>query len=380
MHPLDPRSITFIGGLLSLVLAFVLVFLRRSYPPSIGGLREWAAGPVMCAGAAMLFSVRGPAPPGWTLLATNLLLSTGVLFLYIGSMRFHGRRDSMWPWAVPMLALAAVVACFVWIWPNFRARVLAGNTLMAVIVVTHAVFLLRHGLKCFSRYFAVTALLVLAVLLVLRCVSALAHGASAQSAADLNVVQVWYTAGFSLCMVMFCIGAILMATDGLRAELERLATRDSLTAALNRGAILQACKDELHRFARGGRSFSLMMLDLDHFKQINDHHGHLVGDQVLADFAQRTRQLLRPHDRLGRYGGEEFLILLPETALDSANLVAERIRADVSCVPGLPQCTVSIGLTTSRNAADTLDAMLARADAALYRAKDKGRHQAESAE
>jgi diguanylate cyclase (GGDEF)-like protein len=379
MQSLDPRSITFIGGLLSLVLAFVLAFLRRSYPPSIGGLREWAAGPALCAGAAMLFSLRGPTTPGWSLLSTNLLLTSGVLFLYIGSMRFHGRRDRMWPWAVPVLALAVTVACSIWVWPNFGARVLASNALMALIVTAHAVFLLRHGIRRFSRYFAVAALLAHAALLLLRCASVLLQG-SAQSVADRTFLQVWYTAGFSLCMVMFCIGAILMAADGLRAELERLATRDSLTGVLNRRAILQACKDELHRFVRGGRSFSLMMLDLDHFKQVNDRHGHLVGDQVLADFAQRTRQLLRPHDRLGRYGGEEFLILLPETALDSANLVAERIRADVSQAPGLPQCTVSIGLTTSRNAADTLDAMLARADAALYRAKDKGRHQAESAE
>ena len=250
---------------------------------------------------------------------------------------------------------------------------------MALITIAHMVFLLRHGLRSFSRHFAVAALALLAVLLLARVATSALYGTS-QSVADRTVLQVWYTAGFTLCMVMFCIGAILMAADGLRAELERLATRDALTGALNRRAILEACKEELHRFVRGGRSFSLMMLDLDHFKQVNDHYGHLTGDQVLTDFASRMRGLLRPHDRLGRYGGEEFLILLPETALDTAQVVAERIRSHVTDVPDLPRCTVSIGLTTSRNAADTLDAMLARADAALYRAKDKGRHQSESVE
>ncbi len=379
MHSLDPRSITFVSGLLGLVLALVLVVLRRGYPPSVRGLPEWAAGPVLCAGAALLFSLRGAVPMAWTVLATNLLLSTGVLALYWGTLRFHGRHDSMLPWAVPLAVQAAAIACFTWAWPNFAARVLVTNALLVVIVGAHAAFLLRHGLCSFSRYFAVTALVAQLALLLVRGATAVLHG-PAQSLADRTVVQVWYTAGFALCMAMFCLGAILMAADGLRAELERLATRDALTNALNRRAILEACKEELHRFVRGGRSFSLMMLDLDHFKQVNDHHGHLTGDHVLADFAARTRGLLRPHDRLGRYGGEEFLILLPETALDTAQLVAERIRNNMTEVPDLPRCTVSIGLTTSRNAADTLDAMLARADAALYRAKDKGRHQSESAE
>ena len=90
-----------------------------------------------------------------------------------------------------------------------------------------------------------------------------------------------------------------MAADRLRSELERLATRDSLTGALARGALLKACQDELSRIARGGPGHSgmaLMMVDLDHFKQVNDRHGHLVGDRVLSDFAERVHALLRPHD------------------------------------------------------------------------------------
>lgn len=119
--------------------------------------------------------------------------------------------------------------------------------------------------------------------------------------------------------------------------------------------------------------FSLMMIDLDHFKAVNDTHGHQHGDRVLVHFVECTRAALRRADRFGRYGGEEFLVLLPNTTTDAALPVAERIRAALSTGHVL-DCTASIGLTHWHGPEDTLDAMLGRADAALYRAKAQGRN------
>ena len=172
---------------------------------------------------------------------------------------------------------------------------------------------------------------------------------------------------------MMSVGTLLMATDRVRTEFEHMATHDGLTGTLNRRAIIQCAEDELDRSLRYQQAFSLMMLDLDHFKAVNDTHGHQHGDRVLVQFAECTRTALRRADRLGRYGGEEFLVLLPNTAADMALPVAERIHEALASGQSL-DCTVSIGVTTWQGAGDSLDAMLGRADAALYRAKAEGRN------
>lgn len=123
---------------------------------------------------------------------------------------------------------------------------------------------------------------------------------------------------------------------------------------------------------------SLLLMDLDHFKAINDSYGHQSGDKALMEFVSRVRTLLRRSDQLGRFGGEEF-VLLPETTLDVALLVAERIRTMIDQSTTEPHYTVSIGVTTNQLANDNLDTLLARADSALYRAKDQGRNRVAAA-
>jgi diguanylate cyclase (GGDEF)-like protein len=120
---------------------------------------------------------------------------------------------------------------------------------------------------------------------------------------------------------------------------------------------------------------ALLMLDLDHFKTINDTYGHMTGDQVLISFVARVRDQLRRPDQLGRFGGEEFILLLPDTPPESALVVAERIRTAVArASDGLPAITVSIGVTSNRPDEADIDELLARADRALYMAKTGGRN------
>ncbi len=122
-------------------------------------------------------------------------------------------------------------------------------------------------------------------------------------------------------------------------------------------------------------------MDIDHFKRINDQHGHLVGDRVLAHFAQTVGQALRYTDYLGRFGGEEFVVLLPHTGMEAALAMAERVRQAVeqqSVIAGQPTCTASLGLASIEAGEATLDELLARADLALYRAKADGRNRVEA--
>ncbi|MBK8750758.1 MAG: diguanylate cyclase [Candidatus Competibacteraceae bacterium] len=168
----------------------------------------------------------------------------------------------------------------------------------------------------------------------------------------------------------------------LERELRRLATTDSLTELSNRRHFLAQMTQELVRFKRYARPVALLMFDLDHFKRVNDQHGHAAGDDVLRHFSAVARQMLRQVDLLGRLGGEEFAALLPGTDFDGAQQLAERLRRRVAESPvttagGVIRVTVSIGVTLFAMTDSAADAILGRADRALYRAKSQGRNRVE---
>lgn len=163
-------------------------------------------------------------------------------------------------------------------------------------------------------------------------------------------------------------------------EVQSLALTDPLTGLQNRRSLFELGKIEFSRALRLERPFSCMMLDLDHFKQINDNYGHQIGDQVLQEFASRCKKSIREIDLLGRYGGEELIVLLPDTNRDRAVQVAERLRSEIGEHPVRVSdrdihLTVSIGVATKDENTSNLEALIARADQAMYIAKHKGRNQ-----
>ena len=163
-------------------------------------------------------------------------------------------------------------------------------------------------------------------------------------------------------------------------QLKELARVDALTGLLNRRVILELADSEWARWRRYGGTFAVLLLDADDFKLVNDRHGHLVGDHVLQHLAMRLERGLRNVDAVGRYGGEEFMVLLPETGLDGAVVAAQKILRGIGQTPietdGLQlSLTVSIGATASREDDTTLDGLLQRADQALYAAKSRGKNQ-----
>jgi two-component system cell cycle response regulator len=166
-----------------------------------------------------------------------------------------------------------------------------------------------------------------------------------------------------------------------REELRFRANHDALTGVLSRAAILNLLDRELQRGARAGSSTGILMMDLDHFKMVNDTYGHVTGDAVLKEVAHRINQAVRSYDFMGRYGGEEFLAVLSECCPTDLRTIAERVR---SAVAGIPVCTaattlsvtISMGGVVASNLAPGVD-LLSAADAVLYQAKAKGRNRAE---
>jgi two-component system, cell cycle response regulator len=175
---------------------------------------------------------------------------------------------------------------------------------------------------------------------------------------------------------------LMLAREALRQQ----ATHDGLTGLLNRSAILEVLHNELARAQRESQPLSLLMVDLDHFKQVNDEFGHLAGDAVLREASSRMRAVVRRYDSVGRYGGEEFLVVLPGCDSAAAAAQAERLRLSLSAasfVFGTGTCplTGSVGYVCSTDVPDgDAESLIRLADDALYAAKNLGRNRSASAQ
>lgn len=369
---LDPRSMIAMAGFMSAVMAIVLLFMRRHYPPSIRGVGAWAAAPLLWLASTVLFGARGIIPDWLSLVLANQLLVLGTVTYYMGTRSFMGQPLTWRHWNWVMAGTTIVFITLTYWLPNYALRVGFFSIVMGAVYIAQMRFMLRHGGRNFPVRLVEVVLALHMVVLATRLISILTGNAGADLM-EPSLFQTLYIGAYVITVLMLSIGAVLMATDRLRTELEHLATHDSLTQSLNRRALLQRCEDELERAQRYGNGPSIMMLDLDNFKAVNDTRGHQHGDAVLVHFAERTRQVLRRADRLGRYGGEEFLVLLPGADTAAATSVAQRIHATLAAGHAL-DCQVSIGLTSWTGSHETLDAMLSRADAALYRAKNEGRN------
>lgn len=373
MPSLDPRSLIAMAGIMSMLMALVLWLMRRTYPRSIRGLELWAAAPLLWLLSTVLFSLRDRLPDMLGLVAANSLLLLGSMCYLQGTRRFFAQPTAWRPWLAWLAVTFAVMTVLTVVYPSYLLRV--GFFTGSVFIVYGALllFLMRHGGGSFPVRL-VQAVLVLHLLVLVFRVYTLSLGLGGSDVMDRNPIQTLYISAYTLTTLMLPIGGVLMATDRLRNELEHLATHDPLLPVLNRRAFLQTFQHELARARRHGTGPALLMLDLDHFKAVNDTHGHQHGDAVLLHVVERVQASLRGTDVLARHGGEEFAVLLPETPLADAQVLAQRLHASLAQGHAL-DCTVSIGATGWRDADDTVDAMLLRADAALYRAKGAGRNQ-----
>jgi len=166
----------------------------------------------------------------------------------------------------------------------------------------------------------------------------------------------------------------------LLEKLHKQAIHDGLTKVFNRREITRILNEEFHRTQRTNQPLSTIMLDINHFKKINDTHGHPVGDEVLVEIVSRITAKMRAYDKIGRYGGEEFIIILPHNPLESVKKIAERIRINISqktiqTSAGPLQLTASLGCTSTENIeASSTEMMIKISDKALYNAKNNGRN------
>ena len=377
MSPITPLALISVAGLTNAFLGVVLWGVRRHLPFAIPGALPWSLAPLLCTASTFFFGLERVLPASIVMLCGNALLMSGLGFFYFGSQMFLRQRCTWRAWALVGTALLAGLGLFWWIQPDFRARTLLFTSVAAICNGAHAWLLLRHGSGFAARLMA-QVLVVLCSVLVLRAATTFWLDAPDSTRTTQALMQQIYAVSLHLSALLLSIGCLLMISERVRHEFEYQATHDSLTGTLTRRGIFQACEVEWARWQRYGRSFSVLLLDIDHFKRINDRWGHQAGDRVLQDCTRKIMARLRNTDVVGRYGGEEFVVLLREADTEAAQAAAERIRQGLeprTTAPDIPAYTASLGVATAAAEDDCFDAMLKRADMGLYQAKASGRNQ-----
>ena len=331
---------------------------------------------------ALIVALHQPVP-----LSAELLRALGNVFGLAAMLALHrGVRlfiDAPLPTGAHTLALVIVlVVSWLGLAPERAAlRVSVNSVVMAAIALAIAADLYRYGRVVRRRHawLLVLPLVAAAVGFSLRGVRAVwrAESVTSEMVAD-STVNVVSAMGYMAIALTFHATLLGIVVGRILSDLRHRSRHDGLTGLLNRRAMEEALFSQMQRSRRTGEPFTVLMLDLDHFKTINDCHGHAAGDRALKHTAAALKAELREVDAVGRFGGEEFLVVMPGATVETALPVAERLRtALISDPPSIDDATLllsaSIGIAQWREPAEEPSRLLMRADAALYNAKVRGR-------
>ena len=351
------------------------------------GLGRWAAALLVNAIGHLLIMLRGLIPDVLSIVVGNLMLSSVFVGMIAAVYQFQGRPVR---WAL-LLAPPLLVLVFVSVYiNNYPARV----SFVGLVIGLQAVWALlaalshRHATVGRGQWLLVAGLSLEAVVLGGRALVAISTHSEATNILQSSALQTMtFLATFSVVLVS-SVGFVFMSRDRADENNRVLAALDPLTGVANRRSLIAALDRDVARARRMREPMALMMVDIDHFKDVNDQYGHPAGDRVLCSVVNVLRQRVRAQDLVGRYGGEEFMVLLPDTGLAGAEQLAralckavEESRCPADGVPGPGiAVTVSIGVFGGRlGSGDSWDMLIAAADRALYQAKNNGRNRVEVA-
>lgn len=305
---------------------------------------------------------------GYAIVSFSHCLMLHALVLHFGIS--HRYRWSYWPFGLTLLLLVLAPE-LMW------QRQMAGNLISALqTLMTGIVFLSWRGSRTALRSVIGGCGVIAAIMLVARAVE-LYQTQTTVCIADMESQrQGLMFLCFLVFRLAFMFGFLLLIEDRHHEVISRLAQLDPLTEAYNRRTFIEMAERELQRCQRYGKSLSLIVFDLDYFKQINDTLGHQAGDAVLRHVRMMAEQCLRTNDIFARYGGEEFIILAPETGSEGARVLGERVRAAIAATPvgGGLAVTASVGVVSREPRGESLDSLIAEADRAMYAAKAAGRN------
>lgn len=381
MKALDVRTMMVMLSALTLLFSGLLA-LAGLHAGNIRGMRQWALAS-LCISLSMGLAYTQQAPPGngWVITCGAVLMVTGMSLQLSGIKAFKIERCD---WRLLTLLIGLVFAQNLWfavLHPDVPARAVANSLVFALMNAFCArALLIRIESPLRTAYwFTGTAFAAQTAVLLIRAVvvfftPAGTYGLYAQ-------IPINPTAFFIASITQLCLtfGFVLMLNYRLSADLHKIASHDELTGALNRRSLEAEAAYLKASYARTDDTLAILLLDVDHFKAINDNYGHPVGDTVLQNLATIVQSSIRRCDYFARYGGEEFCLLLPATTEAQALVTAERLRQAYEAmsmdIGGKPiSSTISIGIADSTQVGLDFSALLAAADQAMYRAKQSGRN------
>jgi diguanylate cyclase (GGDEF)-like protein len=374
---LDLRTLLIVMIATSLLLALSL--MAAVGPRLREGLGNWTVAMLLQAAVYAMYLEHGVWSPFVTTVLSNALFATCLTLQAAAIGEFHGHQMSRWWHVLPMLLVGILFALVV---DQFPVQVILSGAIFGAGMLALAVLVQRLNPESrgSARWLLLTGYLVGTATMFARSLVNIVEPGSIPGVLIATSFQ-GTTFLFLLSVILITsVGFLLLHKERSEEAAQKLALTDPLTGAFNRRTFLELAEKEIARTRRARGSLSLVMIDLDHFKQINDRNGHLAGDEVLKGVVLVVQGCLRKEDLLVRYGGEEFCILLPGVAIDRTALLAERIRdaveqARFSYSGKTLQLTISIGLSAlSPDGGEGIDKLVARADEALYTAKKAGRN------
>lgn len=366
-----------------LIFSVSLIFLeltRRRAAGAVGGIKLLISANALFVANIALFTFHAEAPESLMIFTSTLSMITVALLTFAAIRTFASKHLSSWKYLCNFLLSAFALAWLAFIAPNLPLCIAllasAGTLLFALSFIE----INRLPIIGMAEQLCAGVFLCLCLANFVRALTILAGLLFEMDFIIELMPEEIYIAIYTTFLLTLMVTFIVMVDGKLQAKLTILATRDRQTGAYTRTVFFELMTTELMRVHRSSAPLSFVMVDLDKFKTINDTWGHSVGDKVIADFVANTASSLRSYDLLGRYGGDEFVILLPNTTKDEAKAVAERIRerCTTSTTAGIPPYTISMGLCCTTNGHIKLDDFISAADQALYRAKEAGRNRVEA--
>ena len=350
---------------------------------SIRGVRLWALASLCYSLANFIaFAYLTPASSGWLIVLGSVLVMTSTGLQFSGIQAFKEERVD---WRIPLLVVGAAFALSVWftiLHPDEDVRAIGNSLVYALInAICARALLIRIEQPLRTAYWftgASFALLAAASLIRAATIFQAPPGSFVGLSSQVPFVPVRFLAS-SLIPLCVTFGFILMLNYRLITDMQKIALRDGLTGALNRRSLEEEAVRLQARCTRTGDTLAIMMIDVDHFKLINDRCGHQVGDKVLQRLTTVAQASIRRDDYFARYGGEEFCLLLPSTTEEEAVVLANRLCQAYAALTmefggEVLQSTISIGIADSKHVGLEFHALVTAADRALYRAKQEGRN------
>ena len=364
---------------MTLVIGLALAFAMTGYPRALQEpIRLWVRGLLLLPFSFVLFALRGQIPDWVSIVVANTILVVAFALFMQALRAFNGRSK-------PSIALVALIGVTVvgeilltYVWPTLNGRIGLLSTVIATMLLigVHAIYRKPEAITRPEHIVATMLLIGVAILVVRAIVTPDTHLAVLTMSTPMQGVVFTYA---SLMPVIASSGFLLMCGERLNKDLARLATLDPLTGIFNRRTMAELAHKAVAASKRHGRALSLLVLDIDHFKRINDQFGHEAGDLALRRVVELIRGELRESDLFARIGGEEFAVVLPEADEASATAMAERVRLRLFnagfAISGWPvELQVSIGVGSLGPEISDLETLFRHTDRAMYAAKRTGRN------